>query len=338
MSTRTHSRSPRRKETRGRPRKEVDDEAEAKRVSTPGRGRGRPRKEVDEDEVPKRVSTRGRGRPRKEESNKSAGVWFAWLDAYLSPNENKREAERVFAAWSVAWVVLFGGIVASRVYESFGDVEYMVLGLIVSVPYVILPWIIVLPSDQSVAWYQRYHVVANVWIAVFSYVGNYFWTHYFYQVLHASYSFPVNIQLNDVPLFLYLVTHAYFMMYHLLTTIILRRVYRSSMGRVVVVRVVVVVVLALVTAFMETYTIESVPYYQHEDKMHMYTVGSVVYSIYFIVSFPMFHRLAESRRWTARSALVDSLAASMIVTILLDLYRLSFHSSSSLPWLHVSSS
>ena len=38
---------------------------------------------------------------------------------------------------------------------------------------------------------------ANVWIAVFGYVGNYFWTHYFFKVLGASYTMKSH-RLNNV--------------------------------------------------------------------------------------------------------------------------------------------
>ena len=38
---------------------------------------------------------------------------------------------------------------------------------------------------------------AQVWIAIFSFVGNYFWTHYFFQLLGAAYTFP-SWRLNDV--------------------------------------------------------------------------------------------------------------------------------------------
>jgi hypothetical protein len=38
---------------------------------------------------------------------------------------------------------------------------------------------------------------ANVWIAIFSYIGNYFWTHYFYTLLGASYTFK-SFRLNNV--------------------------------------------------------------------------------------------------------------------------------------------
>jgi cycloeucalenol cycloisomerase len=38
---------------------------------------------------------------------------------------------------------------------------------------------------------------ANIWIIIFSYVGNYFWTHYFFTVLGASYTFP-SWRMNNV--------------------------------------------------------------------------------------------------------------------------------------------
>lgn len=38
---------------------------------------------------------------------------------------------------------------------------------------------------------------ANLWIIIFSYVGNYFWTHYFFRVLGASYTFP-SWRMNNV--------------------------------------------------------------------------------------------------------------------------------------------
>ncbi len=34
----------------------------------------------------------------------------------------------------------------------------------------------------------RYWVKCNLWIFIFGWVGNYFWTHYFYTVLRAKYA------------------------------------------------------------------------------------------------------------------------------------------------------
>ena len=100
--------------------------------------------------------------------------------------------------------------------------------------------------------------------------------------------------------------------------------------------VAVVFAMGSFTAFMETFTISSVPYYTHADKWHMYTVGSVFYGIYFYVSFPMFLRLDEAqKKWTVSESVIDSLAASMLVTIGLDLWRLAIqdHDLFALPWL-----
>jgi hypothetical protein len=66
----------------------------------------------------------------------------------------------------------------------------------------------------------------------------------------------------------------------------------------------------------------------------MYTIGSVVYGIYFFASFPMFFRVGERKNWKLIPALLDALAACMIVTIFLDLWRLIVSSNAGgLPWL-----
>lgn len=104
-----------------------------------------------------------------------------------------------------------------------------------------------------------------MWIVIFSYVGNYFWTHYFFTVLGASYTFPSwrmnNVSHNNsnnlccgcklfclVILFIYgnaisiyiyfyfvqvphttfLLTHVCFLFYHMSSNITLRRLRHST--------------------------------------------------------------------------------------------------------------
>ncbi len=249
--------------------------------------------------------------------------WSEALDALLAPsNASKRATERFNLVFSGVWIAVFGTVVASQAYLAFGDAAYLALGLFVGLPYFVWPLVFPFEADARVPFHQRYFVVSNVWIAVLSFVGNYFWTHYFYTVLGARYSFPVALQLNGVPFFLYLVTHGYFVFYHTCTTIALRAFYASRLGASRVAAAAVVFALAVFTAFMETWTISNVPFYSHPSMWRMYTVGSVFYGIYFYVSFPMFARVGETRRWTAQEALLDSLAACMAVTVLLDLWRL----------------
>jgi cycloeucalenol cycloisomerase len=44
---------------------------------------------------------------------------------------------------------------------------------------------------------QTFVVQANIWIFILSFIGNYVWTHYFYNLLGASYTFEA-WRLNDV--------------------------------------------------------------------------------------------------------------------------------------------
>eukprot|EP01104_Vermistella_antarctica_P014552 TRINITY_DN4609_c0_g1_i1.p1 TRINITY_DN4609_c0_g1~~TRINITY_DN4609_c0_g1_i1.p1 ORF type:complete len:278 (-),score=58.52 TRINITY_DN4609_c0_g1_i1:172-1005(-) len=265
---------------------------------------------------------------------------------WLAISPVKRDTEILFLKLSAVWIAWFGLIVVTKAYEACGDLGYMLIGLGTALPYILVPLLFPVKGEESVPIYDRYWFKANVWIAIFGFVGNYFWTHYFYKVLGAGYSFPVVIELNEVPVFLYLITHAYFCFYHVVTTVLLRRFWTSRfyMSKTPFPRMflssLVVFIMAYITAFMETLTIASVPYYTHNNKFLMYTVGSAFYGIYFIYSFPMFYRLDETSgdRWHWTRAVIDSLAASMAVTITLDLWRLCLGGlegvQPGLPWLN----
>mmetsp|Transcript_6017 Transcript_6017/g.10866 ORF Transcript_6017/g.10866 Transcript_6017/m.10866 type:complete len:281 (-) Transcript_6017:216-1058(-) len=249
---------------------------------------------------------------------------------WLAPTPSKRWCECFFLLYSPVWITWALGIVVPfGIYEHAGKVGYMVICLAASVPCAVVPLFIVGAADKGTPVLQRYWVRANIWIAVFSFIGNYFWTHYFYKLLGASYTFPA-WKLNEVPICLYLMTHAYFCFYHALANVLLRRVRNAVKGRSRAVQLTasaaLIFALSYATAYGETLTISAFPYYSFEDRDKMYTVGSLFYAIYFFVSFPMFFRMDEDpkRPWTNSQAALDSLAAGMLVTIILDLWRISF--------------
>ena len=122
----------------------------------------------------------------------------ARLSPWLAPNPAKRWAELFFLAYSPTWIVwCLCILVPFKIYESLGKWGYMSLGLAAALPCALLPLALQPASERAKPLAQRYWVKANAWIAVFSFVGNYFWTHYFYRVLGASYTFPAH-QLNQV--------------------------------------------------------------------------------------------------------------------------------------------
>ena len=66
----------------------------------------------------------------------------------------------------------------------------MAVGLAAALPCAVLPALLHGSNEKGKSWDQQYWVKANVWIAIFSFIGNYFWTHYFYELLGAQYTFP----------------------------------------------------------------------------------------------------------------------------------------------------
>lgn len=235
-----------------------------------------------------------------------------------SPNPERARFEQFSLHWSVLWVSIMAYIVYTRWFESFTAFHYLAVGLVfVTVP-VLIP--ILFPShflSSHLPLSLRYSSKANLYMFILAWTANYFWTHYFYTVLRASYTFSAH-RLNDVPFALYLITHSYFMLYHTLACMLLRRTAHS-----LPLSALAVVLFSLLTAFMETFTIQHFPYYDIPDRPAMYLYGSCFYALYFIVSFPMFYQLDErSNRWSLWRTAVDALACCMIITQLLDAWRL----------------
>lgn len=73
----------------------------------------------------------------------------------------------------------------------------MAVGVVMAAPCLLVPMLTQGSGDKDKPLSRQYWLVANVWIAIFSFVGNYVWTHYFYVLLGAAYTFP-SWQLNKV--------------------------------------------------------------------------------------------------------------------------------------------
>ncbi|XP_039011112.1 cycloeucalenol cycloisomerase-like isoform X1 [Hibiscus syriacus] len=258
----------------------------------------------------------GKGHP-----SSSSSLW-------LASNPSKRWGELFFLCYTPFWLTLCLGIVVPfKLYENFTELEYLLLGLVSAVPSFLIPMLVVGKADCSLHWKDRYWVKASVWIVIFSYVGNYFWTHYFFTVLGASYTFP-SWKMNNVPHTTFLLTHVVFLFYHVTSNMTLRRLRHSIAGLSeniqLATEVAWILALSYFIAYLETLAISNFPYYDFMDRASMYKVGSLFYAIYFIVSFPMFLRIDEKPGdlWDLPRVAVDSLGAAMLVTIILDLWRI----------------
>jgi cycloeucalenol cycloisomerase len=148
--------------------------------------------------------------------------WFAlcqtgrWLPALETVQGEKWAYERFAWAYTPFWIAVFAVIIAGELYKAFSEVSwwtrgrrgcgsmglqvrcgemrqdtYMLVCCGLCVPLFLFPfspW--ASPSDRSTPFIQRYAVKATVWLGIYSFIGNYWYTHYFYTVLKAQYTMP----------------------------------------------------------------------------------------------------------------------------------------------------
>lgn len=269
--------------------------------------------------------------------------WFA-------ADPGKAWAERFFLLYSPIWIVLVAWALLSRAVLTWDDPTYIAFGFLCGAPPVLVPALLHrrIPGLRGVPWHQSWWFKFNVWIFLFVFVGTYFLTHYFFDVLGMRYEFPtrwnggaalVGRARPDIPLFMYPLTQAYFVTYHVVMLVLLRRMRgllglpqpglpdRSPQATRFVRRLafaVVTVALAYGVAFAETWFMASdaiSDYFGYADKARMLKYGSLFYACYFLVSLPLLARLDEpaGQRTPLGQAVLSSLAAGMLVFFILDL-------------------
>lgn len=240
----------------------------------------------------------------------------------------RERCENWFLLYGVFWISCFTAIVAFGLYEQMDKWGYLLVCGGLAAPLLLQPALLPsLTKESSLPLLQRFCTKANVWIAIFSFLGNYWGTHYFYCVLKAKYTLPFlpSHQLNGVPISMYLATHFYFCFYHALGSKVLRWVSRSFEPTIwrKIFYVSTVCVMSYTVAFMETFTISAFPYYTFENRSQAYTVGSAFYAIYLVVSLPLFARLDEMPGGHSCSeTALNSLGAWAAVHTMLDIVRL----------------
>ncbi|GMI01080.1 hypothetical protein TrLO_g496 [Triparma laevis f. longispina] len=214
---------------------------------------------------------------------------------------------------------IFCLIVLTKVYESFTHpLSYLLVCGTLSLPYLLYPFFTSSPYASK----------AILYLTIYSFIGNYFYTHYFYTILKAQYTF-IGVRFNNVPIGMYFATVFYFTSYHAFSNCVLRffdvsyeegRMKKILFGCVVF-------TLSYFTAFMESFSISSFPYYNFSDRSMVYTLGSLFYGIYFLFSFPMFYYFDKDvdkkngRRVTVWETVVESCGCGMLILIGLDFVR-----------------
>jgi cycloeucalenol cycloisomerase len=253
----------------------------------------------------------------------------------FSENPSKAAAERFVLIYSPVWIAIVGFVMLSGVYRTWGDVMYIVLGIGVAAPLVLVPLLRPFPADANRPFWDTSWFRLNLWVWILVWFGSYFGSEYFFDVLGMRYGFATTWNLDaalvgsgkgEVPFFLYPLTQAYFMTYHVVMVVVLRALTtRFSLGRIA--RALVIFVLAYSVAFAETFFMaipQLADVFIYLDRGRMLAFGSIFYACYFVVSVPLIARVDEppEERWPWTKVVVEALAASMLVLILLDAWAL----------------
>lgn len=254
------------------------------------------------------------------------GYWF-------SNNPSKAWAEKFFLYYLPFFFALNAGKQAFG-WMNAGTAWHIGQNVLMLLPLYLVPFLIRDETGLGRKWYESYWFKANLWIWIFAFFATYFFTEYFFDVLGMIYYFPqVSLYFDSqllgtgeqrAPLGVYFSGAAFFVVYHNLAIICLRRIRTSRLNVGRAAWAVMVVVAALFFAWAETRLVatdKNAPFFAYEDLTWMLKYGSVFYACYFVVSFPMFYRLdeAELDNWPLSKVCTEALATSMMVFFLLDI-------------------
>lgn len=263
---------------------------------------------------------------------------------WLSDDPGKAWAERFFLLYTPVWMLAVGVVMTSGALLRWSDAGFMAFSLAVCAPLLVIPALRhrTIPALAGTAWHHSYWFKFNLWIFIFVWIGTYFLTHYFFDILGMRYAFPAGWTLDaalvgsgrgQVPAFMYPLTQPYFISYHVAMIVVLRRVHRAlglphlSPGTArwprLLALAAVAVALSYTIAFAETLFMASPiisDLFWYADKPRMLRWGSLFYACYFFVSLPLLYRMDEppGPKYTPGRAALEALAAGMLVMMILD--------------------
>lgn len=253
------------------------------------------------------------------------GHWF-------STNPDKAWAEKFFLAY-LPYFFALNYAKQLMGWLNVGTFWHLAQNLALLLPLVIIP-AIWRPAATGRAWWDNYAVKMVLWMFIFSFICTYFGTEYFFDVLGMVYYFPqvtwsfdsalLGSGQQSVPPGMYFNAPAFFVVYHTIAVLLMRRIRTIDVGALKpVLTVVTVVVVAYIMAFLETRlaaTDANKPYFWYQDLAWMLKYGSLFYACYFLPSFPMIYRLEETPgdRWPLSKVVFEALAAGVLVMVLVD--------------------
>jgi hypothetical protein len=274
--------------------------------------------------------------------NEGIAVTGATRSKWFSSNPDKAFGEKLFLTYFF-FFMSYQTLLQKMGWVDVDDFWGTVTTLITWIPYlVILPAF--LRRKSGIPWYQSYWFKLNVYMMVYVFFSTYFHSEWFFKYLGMRYNFPHQFldfdsmacgpdqatareNFQAVPLSRYLDTMGFFTVYHTIAIVAMRRVRNMTSSLPAIGQralwVAIVVVAAVFFAWAETFfyiqnAVSKTVWYV--DKSAMLRVGTSLYALYFLVSFPNLFRLDETadQKWTIRRTIVEASFVSMVTLFVID--------------------
>jgi cycloeucalenol cycloisomerase len=240
---------------------------------------------------------------------------------------------RFYLLYTPVWIAAVAVVLLQRAFSRWGDPEYLLFGGAIAAPIWLWPlWAARRRTRSAAVSVARQGAKLALFVTLLSFLQNYFGTPFFARSFGLEYRFPARIALNGYPVFLSLLTVAYFGTYFAVMGAGLRLVERvsdrflppSSALRLLR-RLVVTFVLAYAMAFLETLTMATdllAGYFAYASKARMLAVGSLCYGTLLFCAQLAYLRIDEARPEERSTGQVvwDALAVSMLVLSLYELF------------------
>ncbi|KAL8407081.1 hypothetical protein RB596_009634 [Gaeumannomyces avenae] len=250
----------------------------------------------------------------------------------------KALTERAVLLQSPLWMAAVGWVMLTGRLATWADRELLLFSTGVALPALVVPALVARPKTaRRPPLLAQHWLKLNLWVFVVGCWGTYFGSHYFFQLMGMRYHFPaIRLTLDSdvlrgghgrqrVPLFMYPLTHAYFMTYFA----VLQRAERAVRGLLprrdsAASRALAVLAASYAVAYAETFFMATdglARYFWYRDRARMLGWGSLGYAAYFVAGFPMVRRVdGGGRRWTLGRTVREAAATCMAIQVLLEVW------------------
>lgn len=244
----------------------------------------------------------------------------------LSLSPSHRCVEKLYLSFSPVWMAIIAYCMLTHCFANWGDLGHLLLGLALSLPLWLLPLWRPSESERGVSFWRRHSTKSNLFVALMSFVQCYFGSAMFFEGLGMQYHFPTRWLLNGTPLFLYLVTVAYFSTYYALMRLGLRLFLKAVPSPSPALTWLVIAALSYSMAFGETFFMASpslAAFFSYADRHKALLIGSLCYGTLFFISLPLYLRIDEDPRApTPTSRLFwQTMGVNMLILCAYELYK-----------------